>query len=262
MSTAVMRPGLARVIAAWLFCAAACFCATAASGEQRFASGSQQTTLVELFTSQGCSSCPPAERWLGDLKDDPRLWREIIPVAFHVDYWDYIGWRDTFADPGFSARQRRYLSEDAIDSVYTPGFVVNGREWRGWFQGRALPIAKGESGNLQLNLNGRQLKASYTRGLRAGVTLDLHVALLGTDLEVDVARGENSGRRLAQDFTVLRLITLSSTDGNWSTTLPAIDMPDGARPAIAAWVSDAATQRPLQAVGGWMEFGDNLSDIN
>ena len=254
MSTVVMRsglPGLARVGAAWLFCAAACLGAAGASSAQRFASGSQQTTLVELFTSQGCSSCPPAERWLGDLKDDPRLWREIIPVALHVDYWDYIGWRDTYADPRFSARQRRYHSEDAIGSVYTPGFVVNGREWRGWFQRRALPVATTESGDLQLSLTGRQLKASYTPG-QAGATLKLHVALLGTGLAVDVAQGENSGRRLAQDFTALQLIALSSTDGNWSMTLPEIDLPDGARPAIAAWVSDAATQRPLQAVGGWI----------
>ncbi|MGB5200977.1 MAG: DUF1223 domain-containing protein [Sedimenticolaceae bacterium] len=255
MSTAVMRSGLARVSAAWLLCAAACLAEAGASSEQRFASGSQQTTLVELFTSQGCSSCPPAERWLGDLKDDPRLWREIIPVAFHVDYWDYIGWQDTFADPKFSARQRRYHSEDAIDTVYTPGFVVNGREWRGWFQRRALPVAKTQPGNLQLSLTGRQLKASYTPSLPAGATLNLQVALLGTGLEVDVARGENSGRRLAQDFTVLQLITLSSTDGNWSVTLPEIAMPDGGRPAIAAWVSDTATQRPLQAVGGWIVTG-------
>ncbi len=255
MSTAAMRSGLpelARVGAALLFCAAACLATAGASSEQRFASGSQQTTLIELFTSQGCSSCPPAERWLGDLSDDPRLWSEIIPVAFHVDYWDYIGWRDTYADPKFSARQRRYHSEDAIDSVYTPGFVVNGREWRGWFKRRALPVASTESGDLRLSLTGRQLKASYSAPPQAGATQNLHVALLGTGLAVDVARGENSGRRLAQDFTVLQLITLSSTDGTWSVTLPAIDMPDGARPAIAAWVSDAATQRPLQAVGGWI----------
>ena len=232
MSTVAKRSGLARAGAALLFCAATCTGTAGASGEQRFASGSRQTTLVELFTSQGCSSCPPAERWLGDLQDDPRLWREIIPVAFHVDYWDYIGWHDTYADPKFSARQRRYYSEGAIDSVYTPGFVVNGQEWRGWFQRRALPVTKTEPGNL-----------------------NLHVALLGAGLEVNVARGENSGRRLAQDFTVLQLITLSSTDGNWSVTLPDIDMPDGGRPAIAAWVSDAATQRPLQAVGGWIVTG-------
>lgn len=57
-------------------------------------SGKQQTTLVELYTSQGCSSCPPAERWLSSLQNDPRLWKELIPVAFHVDYWNYLGWND------------------------------------------------------------------------------------------------------------------------------------------------------------------------
>jgi hypothetical protein len=69
-------------------------------------SGERQVTLLELYTSQGCSSCPPAERWLNTYIDNNKLWREVVPVAFHVDYWDYIGWQDTFAAAAYGERQR------------------------------------------------------------------------------------------------------------------------------------------------------------
>ncbi len=63
------------------------------------ASGDTRVNLLELYTSEGCSSCPPADRWLSGLRQDPRLWRQLVPVAFHVDYWDGIGWPDRFASP-------------------------------------------------------------------------------------------------------------------------------------------------------------------
>src|SRR5437763_15009832 len=71
-------------------------------------SGPQRAHLIELFTSQGCSSCPPAEAWLSKLKSEPRLWKEFVPIAFHVDYWDRLGWRDPFASKDWTARQYQY----------------------------------------------------------------------------------------------------------------------------------------------------------
>src|SRR5438034_11825938 len=87
-----------------------------------FESGETQSTLIELFTSEGCSSCPPAEKWLSVLKSNPDLWKKIIPVAFHVDYWDRLGSRDRLAKPEFTSRQPRYAAAWGGDSVYTPGF--------------------------------------------------------------------------------------------------------------------------------------------
>ena len=75
-----------------------------------FESGETQSTLIELFTSEGCSSCPPAEKWMSALKSNQDLWKTIIPVAFHVDYWDRLGWRDCFAKPEFTSRQQRYAA--------------------------------------------------------------------------------------------------------------------------------------------------------
>ena len=92
-----------------------------------FQSGELQTTFIELYTSEGCSSCPPADRWLSQLKDDPTLWQDKVPIAFHVDYWDYIGWKDSLALPGNTQRQGQYKAENKIGFVYTPGFVINGQ---------------------------------------------------------------------------------------------------------------------------------------
>ncbi|MBA3608983.1 MAG: DUF1223 domain-containing protein [Chthoniobacterales bacterium] len=93
-------------------------------------SGPMRTHLLELFTSEGCSSCPPAEAWLSKLKDDPGLWRDFVPLAFHVDYWDRLGWRDPFASKIWTARQYEYSARWKSSNVYTPGFVLDGREWR------------------------------------------------------------------------------------------------------------------------------------
>src|SRR5205814_757208 len=82
-----------------------------------FESSDAQSSLIELFTSEGCSSCPPAEKWLSALKSSSDLWKKAVPVAFHVDYWDHLGWRDRFAKPEFTSRQQRYAAAWGGDSV-------------------------------------------------------------------------------------------------------------------------------------------------
>ena len=95
-------------------------------------SASSRTSVLELFTSEGCSSCPPADEWMSRLIDDDRLWSEVVPIAFHVDYWDHLGWKDPVASRDFSSRQREHAASWKNNRVYTPGFVLNGLEWRGW----------------------------------------------------------------------------------------------------------------------------------
>lgn len=102
-----------------------------------FTSTETQVRLVELYTSEGCSSCPPADRWLSGLLTSPHLWGSIIPIAFHVSYWDYLGWHDSFALDEYSQRQRAYANLGKT-GVYTPGFFVNGQEWRGFFERSAF----------------------------------------------------------------------------------------------------------------------------
>src|SRR3954471_24065910 len=87
------------------------------------------TPVVEVYTSEGCSSCPPADKWLAKLKDDAAKGR-VVAEGFHVGYWDYIGWVDRFASPAYTDRQRQLASWNRLSSIYTPQIVRNGQDWR------------------------------------------------------------------------------------------------------------------------------------
>jgi hypothetical protein len=219
-----------------------------------FESDETQNSLIELFTSEGCSSCPPAEKWLSGLKSNQDLWKKIIPVAYHVDYWDRLGWRDRFAKPEFTLRQKRYAATWGGDSVYTPAFVVNGKEWRGWFGTNATPTSSTKVGVFRVSLGGDgKLSARYVPETRQPRGLALNVALLGNDLQSDVKRGENSGRKLRHDFVVLDLIKMdmASESNGWtgSVALP-MRFGDDKPSALAAWITENET--PIQVVGGWL----------
>jgi len=222
-----------------------------------FQSGETQTSLIELFTSEGCSSCPPAEQWISNLKSNPDLWKRVVPVAFHVDYWDHLGWRDRFSKPQFTERQRRYAAAWGGDSVYTPGFVLNGREWTGWFGGPAWSTASEKVDALRVTLNNAvNLTAEFAPQKRQARGLTLHVALLGNDLRSDVARGENAGRKLRHDFVVLELASTDMVAGvnGWtgSATLQR-DFGGDKATALAAWITPPETSTPIQATGGWLK---------
>jgi hypothetical protein len=182
------------------------------------------------------------------------LWKKIIPVAFHVDYWDRLGWRDRFAKPEFTSRQQHYAAAWGGDSVYTPGFVVNGNEWRSWFGGNAVPTTSSKIGILRVSLGAAgKLSASYIPETSQPHGLALNVAMLGNDLESDVKRGENSGRKLRHDFVVLDLIKIDMTnESNGWTGSVVLPMRSGDKPsALAAWLTENET--PIQATGGWLK---------
>jgi hypothetical protein len=215
-----------------------------------FQSSEKQALLLELYTSQGCSSCPPAEKWIGRLVSDRRLWKEIVPMALHVDYWDWIGWKDPFASPDYTLRQREYKKARRVKTVYTPCFVANGREWRAWFSmNRKLPKSTVRAGRLEGTVNNGDLSVRYHRTAGA---LVLHVALLGVGLSTRVERGENAGRTLKHDFSVLAMTQQSSTNATWSLALPTPRDASARRYAIALWVSRPDSLLPLQSTGAWL----------
>jgi len=215
-------------------------------GDLEFESGPQRVHLIELFTSQGCSSCPPAEAWLSKLKSEPRLWKEFVPIAFHVDYWDRLGWRDPFASKEWTARQYQYSENWKAESVYTPGFVLDGREW----MGRSVPAAATERpGVLKLSVRDQKLLAEFVSNTNEASNVGLHVAQLGFDLTTRVTAGENSGRNLNQDFVVLSLAKQYVVGGKTEFAFK----PDPRAGAIAAWVTSANQIEPIQAVGGWLK---------
>ena len=160
-----------------------------------FESTDTPVTLLELFTSEGCSSCPPADAWVSKLKTSPDLWKSFVPAVFHVDYWNGLGWPDRFATRANTDRQHRYAAAWRNNSVYTPGFVLNGREWRVWFNRGSLPApAPAKVGKLQVTLRDRtHADVTFTPLGNAPKPLQVELALLGGNLESDVKRGENSG---------------------------------------------------------------------
>ena len=237
------------MLAMWV---AAVGCISAA--ESTFESGETQTSLIELFTSEGCSSCPPAEKWLSAFKSNPDLWKKTVPVAFHVDYWNHLGWFDRFSKPEFTSRQRRYAAGWGGDSVYTPGFVVNGREWRDWLSGNALPTSSKKVGSLRVTFSeDGKVGATFVAESTQPNALLLHVALLGNDLESDVKRGENTGRKLRHDFVVLNLIKvdMAKEANRWTGSVAFPTQSGGDKPsALAAWITGNTTL--IQATGGWL----------
>ncbi len=226
-------------------------------GEITIHSDVTQANLIELYTSEGCSSCPPADRWLSTLVDHPALWQQLVPIAFHVDYWDYIGWKDRFARAEFTDRQRRYAKEHTIPTIYTPGLLSNGKEWRN-FAWAAPTTSRGRNvGPMIVKADGDELAISFQPVQTLAVDkLVANIALLGFGLTSDVRAGENMGRQLSHDFVVLEYARapMNFDDGSYriTTRRPRSNV-DAERYAIALWVSKENQQTPLQAVGAWLD---------
>jgi hypothetical protein len=174
--------------------------------------------VVELFTSQGCSSCPPADRLLAELARDPKLAGRVLPLSFHVDYWNYIGWRDPFSSSDWSQRQRRYGRLLGHGRSYTPQIVVAGRNdtvgsRRGEVRellSEALAAPAAATVDLAVGVeSGGSLPvraAAHLDGAAEEGHLELLVALWQDGLVTEVGRGENGGRTLRNDRVVRHLV--------------------------------------------------------
>ncbi len=219
-----------------------------AAAPRHFASGPGRTALLELYTSEGCSSCPPAENVVAELQAAPGLWRDFVPVVFHVAYWDRLGWRDRFASRQFTARQYAYAGQWQSERVYTPGFVLDGAEWR---HGASLPPASAApAGMLAVDY-----AADGTVRVRfpAAGDYEAHAALLGGGITSVVRAGENAGRTLHHEFVALQLADAPLANGTAVLTLPPADAPGVTRHALAVWVTRRGELVPRQATGGWLD---------
>ena len=215
-----------------------------------------RAALVELFTSEGCSSCPPAEKWLNGLADRDDLWSRVVPVAFHVDYWDYIGWPDRFASREHSRRQQTYHAVGHLKNVYTPGLVLAGKEWRAWFRDRTLVLPDDvDVGSISVSVRDGRFEARFEPAVDVPESIELHVARLGFDFATEVEAGENRGRTLTHDFVVLgwsRHALKREGEGYGAQgKLPSVSNP-AQRQALAVWVSVPGDPYPIQAAGDWL----------
>lgn len=168
------------------------------------ASGPTRTRLLELYTSEGCSSCPPADRWLSHLPRDAG----VVTLAFHVDYWDRLGWKDRFAQAAYSQRQhdRNRLS----GWVYTPQFMLDGADFPRWYRGLPAREPVPAQAHLTLSLDtlpghlDARTEVRYA-STAAGRNARLYLALTESRLSSSVTAGENARRTLLHDAVVRTL---------------------------------------------------------
>jgi hypothetical protein len=250
-----MKPLLALILTLWL---------PAALGNNPIIveSGPNQKAVVELYTSEGCSSCPPAERWLKELADMPLEDADVMPLAFHVDYWDYIGWKDEFASPAFTQRQHELAAKNDQASVYTPEFFVDGEEKRGVF--RILQSVRKANATpapvklrMQITQDRDHLRIALQNQFKADTRFSIRFVVFENDLANMIKRGENRGKFL-QHQRVVRY--LSEAQPLHSENHHAIDIApawnrDGL--GVGVLVTRQADHRPVQSLFALLKPGSD-----
>lgn len=208
-------------------------------------SGATVPRLVELYTSEGCSSCPPADRWLSGLKGQPG----IITAAFHVDYWNGLGWPDRFSHPAYTERQKQGVGVNGSRYAYTPQVVVNGRDWRG----TALPAPSPEPARVALTWSrgaDGELKLAAEALPGAPARIGLWWARVEDGHHSRVRAGENRGATLNHDSVVRAYARLPTWEGGGRAewVVPAQAAEPGHASRWMAVAVDARDGRVLQAL--------------
>ena len=241
----------------------------AAADDCTYKSGAHTVALVELYTSEGCSSCPPADRWISGFVNHPRIER-FVPLAFHVNYWDDLGWKDRFADQRYTERQRALAKVAGAKSVYTPQVTLQGRDARNWRDEPAF-AAQVEAINKKAHRANLELRptAGADGNIRAMVTanivpplnpddLVLFVVLTQDGLSSKVTAGENDGETLRHNFVVRDLavrpeITAGGLDSRsrmGAFTFKSKPDYDVSKMRVAAFMQDVKTGEVIQAISG------------
>lgn len=214
--------------------------------------------VIELFTSEGCSSCPPANDYLRELSQR----KNLLPLSFHVDYWDYIGWKDRFGDPAFAQRQRAYAAARGKSIIYTPQMVIAG----------AIEVVGSDRGAVESALKAADRRhAMYALGLAKDAHGGIHLSLPPADLSVpaslwlvtysyrgasDIDAGENRGRRMITTNVVRTLRNVGVWDGTPDDRLITFDAAEiAARPDACAIIANEAEFGPVVAAAAW-DFKD------
>jgi len=210
--------------------------------------------VIELFTSQGCSSCPPADKLAGEFAHD----RSLIVLSLAIDYWDYLGWKDTLALPGHTKRQRAYSKMRGDREVYTPQVVVNGVAHTLGSDKNAIENAiaqtrkQGGTMSLPLTMSVANDKISITipavkDGAQAG---EIWLCPITKDVTVSIAKGENTGHSVTYHNVVRRWVKLGDWDGTArSFTVPVQDVTNVGADAVAVMVQAGSKEAPGTMLG-------------
>jgi len=225
--------------------------------------GPHTTALVELYTSEGCDTCPPADHWLSSLFAQGFRSDQVVPLALHVDYWDYIGWKDPFAKGEFSARQRKLAAMRRPVIVYTPQVLLQGQDFRRWAGGDfAEQVARinSRAARARIALAIRAIEPGAIRAELSAMLFDpgerknaaVYLATYENRLASEVKAGENRGRRLEHDFVVREWVgPIAFGEGLKIEQSRALSLLPGVNPknlGVAAFVQNRSTSEVLQAL--------------
>jgi len=212
-----------------------------AAGQCSAQSGALPPAVVELYTSEGCSSCPPADRWLSGLKGRS----DVLALAFHVNYWDRLGWPDRFASAATTERQHQLQRAAGAPFVYTPQVVLNGRDLRDW-SGATLQRLPASAVSLSLAREGNTVHA--TVAATSAQRLSGYWAVLEDGHSSRVKAGENAGETLAHDHVVTLYEPVAPWNEREKVLTIALPAATSTTRRVAFVVTDAGGARPLQAL--------------
>lgn len=211
-------------------------------------SGAIVPAVVELYTSEGCSSCPPADRWLTGLKGRP----DVVALAFHVDYWDSLGWKDRFAQPQFTQRQNATQRTSGARFAYTPQVILDSRDVPNWSSLGAATLQARAPATVGLTLahDATGLALTVAPGAGAPGKLSGYVAVVDDGLQTHVGAGENRGETLRQDGVVRELLPWNLASAQPATLhfTSGATLEPGATRRWVAVATDGLYGKPLQAV--------------
>ncbi len=197
------RRNVALAAAGALACAYAPMSALAQSPACRAVSGKTVPALVELYTSEGCNSCPPADRWLSQQIANPEANSKMIALAFHVDYWDYIGWKDAYARADYGVRHSSMVRANGSTTVYTPQVFINGRDDRSWRVGLAATTPTAARATMEVEADWKDGKLGFRgRVIEGNDAVRIRYAVAENGISTVVKAGENAGETLKQDAVV------------------------------------------------------------
>jgi hypothetical protein len=212
--------------------------------------------VVELFTSQGCSSCPPADKVIGDLAKDP----SVIALSMPIDYWDYLGWKDTLADARFSARQQAYSRVRGDRGVYTPQVVVNGSVHLIGSDRAGIEEAIGDTRKadgvmsvpVSMALAGKQITVSVAASNKSPAAMhgEVWICSIAKEVSIAIGRGENRGREVTYHNVVRNLLKVgdwNGSAGNW--TVPLENISREGVDAAAVYLQDGNRDKPGPMLG-------------
>ncbi|NQY21528.1 MAG: DUF1223 domain-containing protein [Campylobacteraceae bacterium] len=222
---------------------------------QNFKSPENKVNLIELYTSEGCSSCPSADKWLNNLENNKNLFKTFIPLAFHVTYWDFLGWKDSFGKKAFDKRQRNYSSNVwKKNSVYTPQFVINSKEYKQWFSNKKFPKITNEyAGILEADLENNKIKVLYSnKNKNMNSIINVNILILENNLKVFVKKGENKNKTLVHNFVVKDFYNYKSEikNGEFKDSY-TFNIKNKKNKILVVFISSESNQQ-IQALGSYL----------